>query len=390
MSQVSLVRPEIEALQDSPIVDIWRSAAGLDDVIALWVGESDVATPGFICEAASRALAEGHTFYTPNRGIPGMREALAAYHRHIWGREISTDRLALTQSGMSAVMLIAQAVVAPGDNVVCVTPCWPNIERAMQIVGAAVREVALRPTPQGWQLDLDAVFARCDARTRLIYVASPANPTGWTMSRAEGQTLLDFARRRGVALLADEVYHRIVYDGTAAFSMAEIAEPEDPVFVINSFSKAWAMTGWRLGWMIYPQGLTPTFEKLIQFNFSGCPAFLQHGAMAALADGEAFVAWFVDRCRTGREVVQRRLAGLEGVRLIPGNGSFYAMFGVDGVNNTEEFCRRAVREARIAMAPGEAFGAGAEGKIRICFAKAPELLETAMDRLAGLLAARRG
>jgi aspartate/methionine/tyrosine aminotransferase len=334
-------------------------------------------------------MTEGHTFYTPNRGIPGMREALAAYHQRIWGREISPDRLALTQSGMSAVMLIAQALIAPGDNVVCVTPCWPNVARAMQIVGASVREVALTPSPEGWQLDPEAVFARCDARTKLIYLATPANPTGWTMSRAEGKRLLELARARGVAILSDEVYHRIVYDGTAAFSMAEIAEPEDPVFVINSFSKAWAMTGWRLGWMIYPEGLTPTFEKLIQFNFSGCPAFLQHGAMAALEEGEAFVAWFVDRCRTGREVVHRRLRTIEGVRLVPGNGSFYAMFGVDGVNNTEEFCRRAVREARIAMAPGEAFGAGAEGMIRLCFAKAPELLEAAMDRLEGFVARPR-
>ena len=387
---MSLVRPEIAALQDSPIVDIWRSAAGIPDVIALWTGESDVPTPRFICEAASRAMQEGQTFYTPNRGIPGMREALSAYHQRIWGVEISLDRLALTQSGMSAVMLIAQALVAPGDNVVCLTPCWPNIERAMQIVGAEVREVPLGRTSEGWMLDPEALFARCDARTRLIYLASPANPTGWTLSRAQGLELLEFARARGVALLSDEVYHRIVYGGNAAFSLAEVARPDDPVFVINSFSKAWAMTGWRLGWMIYPEGLTAEFEKLIQFNTSGCQAFLQRGAIAALEHGEEFVAWFVDRCRTGREVVNRRLAAMEGVRAIPGSGSFYAMFSVDGVNDTDEFCRRAVREARLAMAPGEAFGAGAEGTIRLCYAKAPEMLEAAMDRLEGFVAKPRG
>ncbi len=383
---MGLIREDIAALEDSPIVEVWRSGASVADVIGMWVGESDVPTPPFICEAASKALSAGDTFYAPNRGIPALRQALAEYHQRLYGIEIPDRRIAVTQSGMNAVMLVAQLMVRPGDNVVAVTPSWPNIMRAMQINGAAVREVPLSHGNEGWSLDLDRVFEQCDARTRVIYTASPGNPTGWMLSREQGEALLEFAGRRNIALLSDEVYHRIVHDGDAAFSMLEIAGPDDPVFVVNSFSKAWAMTGWRIGWTIYPDGLAPEYEKLIQFNTSAGQAFLQHGAIAALNQGEAFVQYFVDRCRRGHAVVNERLARMPRVRNIPNSASFYAMFEVDGVMDTLTFCKRAVGEARIGMAPGVAFGKGGERMVRLCYAKAPELLHTAMDRLAAFVA----
>ncbi len=383
---MGLIREAIVTLEDSPIIDVWRMGSAVPDVIGMWAGEPDVPTPPFICEAASRALAEGHTFYAPNRGIPRLRQALAAYHQRLYGLDIPDDRIAVTQSGMAAVMLIAQAVVEPGDNVLAITPSWPNIMRAMRVAGASVREASLVRSNQGWRLDLDRVFAQCDDRTRIIYLATPGNPTGWTMNRDQGEALLEFARRRNIVLLSDEVYHRIVYDGDAAFSLLEIIRPDDPVFVVNSFSKAWAMTGWRLGWMIYPQGLAPQFEKLIQFSTSGAQAFLQYGAIAALDEGEEFVAWFVGRCRKGHAVVSERLAAMPRVRPIPNNASFYAMFEVDGMMDSLAFCRRAVTAAHIGMAPGVAFGKGAERMVRLCYAKDPELLHTAMDRLAAYVA----
>jgi len=383
---VGFIREDIAALEDSPIVEVWRMGASVPDVIGMWAGEPDVPTPPFICEAASKALFEGHTFYTPNRGIPELRQALIDYHRNLYGLDIPDRRIAATQSGMGAVMLVAQLMVQPGDNVVVLTPGWPNIMRAMQINGATVREAPLARGNDGWSLDLDRVFDLCDAHTRVIYTASPGNPTGWEMSREQGEALLEFARRRNIALLSDEVYHRIVDDGNAAFSMLEIARADDPVFVVNSFSKAWAMTGWRLGWVIYPDGLAPQFEKLIQFNTSGSQAFLQYGAIAALSQGEEFVQYFVGRCRRGRAVVSERLAAMPRIRAIPNSASFYAMFAVEGVRDTMAFCQRAVTEAHIGMAPGIAFGKGAEGTVRLCYAKAPELLHTAMDRLATFVA----
>jgi aspartate aminotransferase len=383
---LSLIRPEIEALEDSPIVEVWSMGYGNPDVIAMFAGESDVPTPAFIGDAVSKALADGHTFYGPNRGIPKMREALAAYNKRIYGIDLPDDRLTLTSSGMSAVMLIAQATAAPGDNVVAITPSWPNILRAMQINGAEPREVALTPGNNGWSLDMDALFAACDERTKVIYLASPGNPTGWMITRDEAVRLLDFARARGIAILSDEVYHRLVYEGPGAdrgvaFSFLDIARPTDPVFIVNSFSKAWAMTGWRLGWIVYPEGHKDSFEKLIQFNTSGAPEFLQRGAIAALQDGEAFVTFFAHRCRGGRDIVNARLARMKRVRNIPNTGGFYAMFEVDGVTDTLTFCKRAVLEAKIGMAPGIAFGRGSERFIRLCYALSDERLTIAMDRL---------
>src|SRR5580704_11894371 len=380
---MGLIRRDIEALEDSPIVDVWRMGYDNPEVIGMFAGESDVPTPAFICDAASKALAEGRTFYTPNRGIKPMRDALIAYNKRIYGVDLPDDRITLTPSGMSAVMLIAQAMVAPGDNAVAVTPSWPNILRAMQICGAEPREVAMTAGDNGWSLDIETLFAACDARTKVIYVASPGNPTGWMIRREQAEQLLAFARARGIAILSDEVYHRLVYEGPGsdrgvAFSFLDIAGPDDPVFVVNSFSKAWAMTGWRLGWIVYPEGHSSSFEKLIQFNYSGASEFLQHGAIAALRDGENFVKYFAERCGAGRAVVNERLGRMARVRNIPNQGSFYAMFEVDGMADTLGFCKRAVAEGKVGMAPGIAFGRGAERHIRLCYAKDPQVLHQAM------------
>ena len=381
------VRHAIEVLEDSPIIEVWRMGFSIPGVIGLWAGEPDVPTPRFICDAATKALNEGHTFYSENRGIAPLRAALADYLRRIYGVTVDDARIAMTSSGMNAVQLVAQATVEPGDNAVVITPSWPNIMRAMQISGASVREVPLTAGAQGWSLGMDTLLSACDAKTKLIYFASPGNPTGWEISRAQAQQLLAFAREKNIAILSDEVYHRIVYGRPAAFSMLEIAKPDDPLFVVNSFSKAWAMTGWRMGWLIYPAGATGAFEKLIQFNSSGGQAFLQYGAAAALRDGDAFVDEFVARCARGRDLVSARLGAMNRVRNVPNNGSFYAMFEVEGVTDSLAFCKAAVTEARIGLAPGVAFGKGAEKFIRLCYAKSEASLAQAMDRLQSFIAA---
>ncbi|MBC7635718.1 MAG: pyridoxal phosphate-dependent aminotransferase [Acetobacteraceae bacterium] len=383
---MGIIRNAIEELEDSPIVEVWRMGFDYPDTVGMYAGEPDVPTPAFICDAAAKALADGRTFYTPNRGIPDMLTALAEYNKMVYGVDIAENRIALTASGMSAVALIAQATVQKGDNVIAITPSWPNIMRAMQVQGAEVREVAMSAGNAGWTLDLEAVFAACDGNTKVIYLATPGNPTGWMIEREQAQQLLDFARARNIAIISDEVYHRTVYDRNAAFSFLEIITPTDPVFVVNSFSKAWAMTGWRLGWVIYPEGCQPAFEKLIQFNTSGAPEFSQHGASAALRHGEEFVKYFADRCGQGRALVNDRLARMPRVRNIPNTGAFYAMFEVEGVNDTLAFCKRAVAEAGVGMAPGISFGKGSERYVRLCYAKSTELLTTAMDRLEAFVA----
>ncbi len=376
-----LVRPDIEAMADSPILEVWRHGLGKADIIGLWAGEPDVPTPRFICDAATEALNAGHTFYTHNRGIPELRQAIARYLQSLYRVDVHDDRIAATTAGMNAVQIVCQALLEAGSKAVCITPSWPNIMRAMTIAGASVTEVPLTRGGNGWSLDLEALFAACTPGTKLLYLASPANPTGWTIDAKQAQAILEFARARGIAILSDEVYHRMIYDGPVAFSFLEIAKPGDAVFVVNSFSKSWAMTGWRLGWLIYPDGFLPTAEKLIQFNTSGGQAFLQYGAIAALDQGEDFVAELVARCAKGRQLISSRLAAMPRVREVPNQGAFYAMFEVDGVTDTFAFCKDVVTHAGVGLAPGVAFGRGAESLIRLCYAKKPELLEKAMDRL---------
>ena len=384
------IRPVIEALEDSRIVEVWKLGFEISDVIGLWVGEGDLPTPTFICEPAAAALKRGETFYAQKRGIPELRQALIDYHHRLYGITLADDRVAVTSAGMNAMMLAMETLVGAGDNAVCVTPVWPNIFATAEIMGAAVRHLPLAPTPSGWRLDLDRLFAACDERTRLIYVASPGNPTGWVMSRDEQQAVLDFARRRGIWILADEVYARLIYDGDttgrlAAPSFLELVAPDDPLVVVNSFSKAWAMTGWRIGWMIMPARLTAVVDKIIEFNTSGAQPFLQHACAVALNQGEPFVAEMVARYRTGRELVLQRLGAMPRVRIVRPEAAFYVMFGVDGMTDSLAFAKRMVHEARVGLAPGSAFGPGGEGHLRLCFAASAQRLSQAMDRLEQVL-----
>jgi aspartate aminotransferase len=354
-------------------------------VIGMWVGQGDLPTPRFICDAAARALAAGDTFYTHKRGIPELRQALIDYHRDLYGVKIADSRIAVTSSGMNAMVLIVQTLVSAGDNVVCVTPVWPNIFAAIQIQGGIARHVPMTGTDHGWELDLERLFAACDERTRAIYLATPGNPTGWVMPEEQRRAILDFARQRGIALIADEVYNRLIYNRRVAPSFLEIAKPDDPLFIVNSFSKTWAMTGWRIGWIIMPLGLTDQMDRLIEFNTSGGQSFLQAGCLAALREGEPWVHWMVERCKRGRDLVVERLSAMNRVSVIPADASFYLMLKVEEMGDPVAFCKRLVREARIGLAPGTAFGAGGEQYLRLCYAQGEDRLSAAMDRLAGFL-----
>ena len=281
-------------------------------------------------------------------------------------------------------MLTCQGLLSPRDHAVAVTPSWPNVLRAMTICGASVTEIALQPRPDGWHLDLDAVFAACTDRTRIIYYASPGNPTGFMLERDEIERLLVFARARNIAIMADEVYHRLVYDRPVAPSILSLATADDRVYSINTFSKSWAMTGWRMGWVVFPAADTFAFEKLIQFNVSGTPGFLQMGAAAALDHGEDFVRDFVERCRVGRQIALDGLGAMARVATVPSDGAFYIMFAIDGVTDVMRFCKRAVTEARGGLAPGTAFGGGAGRMIRLCHAQSPERMRDCHGAAAGL------
>jgi aspartate aminotransferase len=385
------IRSHIVEMPGSKIGEVAALGHVFPDLIPLWYGESDQPTPDFICEAAIDALRRGHTFYGPRRGLEPLLQALADYLTRHHRRPVTAERIAITSAGMNAIMLAAQVLIEPGDNIVVLSPVWPNITGAIESLGGEPLAVALDPTETGgWRLDLDRLLDACNARTRAIFLNSPSNPTGWIMSPAEASEILDFARRRGLWLIADKVYERLVYDRIAyergvAPSFLDIAEPEERVLIINSFSKTWAMTGWRLGWMIAPREIEAAVDKLIEVNTSGAPPFLQYGALAAIRQGEGFVADFVERCRRNRDLVLDRLSGFDRVRIGKPEGGFYAFFRVESMEDSVAFAKDIVRRAGVGLAPGAAFGPAGEGHLRLCFACTPERLHMALDRLAPLL-----
>ena len=380
--KVAPIRPEILAIETQQIMQVSSLAMDDPEVIALWYGESDVSTPDFICAAATEALQRGQTFYTHKWGIPALRETLAAYTGNLYGVDISTDRVTVTSSGMTGIMILMQALVGSGDNIILVDPIWPNGGSAAQVMGGEVRRVSLEADSQGnWHLNLEKLFAATDDRTRMIFINSPGNPTGWMMERDQQKTILNFCRDNRIWAVADEVYGRLVYDRHVAPSFIEIAEPEDPVVVVNSFSKSWAMTGWRLGWLTHPKRLTEKIGDLIEYNTSGTPEFLQEAGIKAVQDGEDTIGDMVERCRAGRDAASRRLAAMARVTYSPPAAAFYAFFKVDGIDNSLDFAKRLATEYKLGVAPGTAFGPSGEGWLRLCFAQSPGRIDEAMDRL---------
>lgn len=384
-ASASAIRSRIRDLETQQILQVSRLALGDPNVIALWYGESDVPTPAFINDAAAAALAAGETFYTHKRGIPELRAALADYSGALYGGDVAVDRITVTSSGMAGIMTVMQMLIDPGDEVAVVGPVWPNARATVEIMGGTPHTVPLQFGNAGWTLDLDRLFDACGPRTRAIFINSPGNPTGWTMGRDQQEAVLAFARERGLWVVADEVYGRIVYDRPVAPSFLEIAAPDDPVIVVNSFSKSWAMTGWRVGWLTHPAHCGDWIANIIEYNTSGTPAFLQHAALQAVCEGDALVEAMVERCRRGREVIGQCLGELPRVRYRPPTAAFYAFFFVDGMENSLEFAKWLVHEAGVGVAPGTAFGPEGEGWLRLCFARAPETLEEAVDRLTPAL-----
>tara|TARA_B100001123_G_scaffold448254_2_gene608521 strand:- start:1840 stop:3021 length:1182 start_codon:yes stop_codon:yes gene_type:complete len=379
------LRKEILGLPFSEIRKIAREGMLRDDVIALWFGEGDDPTPKFITDEASRALETGKTFYTLNRGIGELRQALSAYMTELYGARIGVDRVTVTASGMNGIMIATQCLAGPNDNVVIVTPIWPNFVGCVQIMGAEPRFVSLDKRSDGWGLDLDKLLSSCDGGTRAVIVNSPNNPTGWMMSGEQQKALLSYCRQHGIWVIADEVYARIVYDRPSAPSFLELAEPDDLVFVINSFSKSWSMTGWRIGWLTAPSMLGETLEMMNEYNVAGATTFAQHAGIVALAEGDSYVKSLVDRYRRRRELVFERLKKMSRVRMPRPEAAFYAFFAVDGMTHSTSFAKQILREHGIGLAPGSAFGGTGEGHLRLCYANSESLLSEAMDRLESAL-----
>lgn len=385
------MRTTVLDLEESKIREVANAGMGRDDVLAFWFGESDEATPAFIREAAIASLQAGETFYAHNLGLPELREAIAGYASGLHGN-VGPERIAVTSGGVNALMLACQALVDAGDEVVAVTPVWPNLTAQAQIMGARLKRVSLQPGQGAWTLDLQRLLDAITPATRLLIVNAPNNPTGWTLSREEQEAILAHCRRTGTWILADEVYERLYYEPTAnrcAPSFLDVAAPDDRLVVVHSFSKSFLMTGWRLGWLVMPPAMTHHMGKLIEFNTSCASVFTQRAAMAAIRRTEEVTPRVVAHLKDCRDALVPLLRALPGVELSPAKGGMYAFFKLDGFGDSLALAKRLVAEAGIGLAPGNAFAPEAQGWLRWCFAsKDIGRLKQGADRLAAWLERR--
>ncbi len=391
------MRATLQALPGSKIREVANAGLGRSDVLAFWFGESDEVTPEPIRQAAADSLLRGETFYSHNLGLPELRQAIAQYTSALHGA-VGIDQIAVTSSGVTALMLAMQWLLSPGDELVAVVPVWPNLTAQPVILGAQVRRVALRPQAGAWRLDMDELLAAVTPRTRVLLVNAPNNPTGWTLTAGEQTTLLAHCRDTGTWIVADEVYERLYYAGApgqAAPSFLDHAEAGDRLVVAQSFSKSFLMTGWRLGWLVLPapgtaagNGALDTVGKLLEFNSSCTPVFVQQGGLAALAMAHELVPRVAQHMGACRSRLLAGLMALPGVTVAPPPGGMYAFFRIDGQKNTDSLAlaQRLVAQNGLGLAPGAAFGDEGEGWLRWCFAsRDPARLDAGLLRLRSAL-----
>ncbi|WP_414693838.1 pyridoxal phosphate-dependent aminotransferase [Polaromonas sp.] len=408
-------------LEESLIRQVANAGMGRSDVLKFWFGESDEVTPAFIREAAAESLARGETFYSHNLGLAELRETIASYCSGLrceGAAPVSADRITATSGGVNALMLAVQALVNAGDHVVAVTPVWPNLTAQPAIMGGRVQCVSLKPAAGQWKLDMDELLAAITPATRLLIVNSPNNPTGWTLTRGEQEVILAHCRRTGTWILADEVYERLYFenlpDGPApgrpkpdaplvgegrspsgdshvcAPSFLDIATPEDRLMVAHSFSKSFLMTGWRLGWLVLPASVTTHMGKLVEFNTSCAPVFIQRAGVVALQRTDEVTPQVVAHLKKCRDTLIPLLQGVPGVQVAAAPGGMYAFFRLAGQGDSFDIAKRLVVEAGLGLAPGNAFTSDPspelQGWLRWCFASQDlGRLRAGVDRLAGWL-----
>jgi len=382
-----MVAASAMAIPHSRIRELADIAMSMEGVLKLYFGESNVPTPEFIKRAAQKAMADGYTFYTENAGLPSLRKALARHYQELHAVELDpANEIVITASGGQAVHLVMRCVLDPGDEALVLTPAWPNGAANVAMANAVPIEIAQPLLGDRYGIDFGAIEAALTPRTRMLFYTSPSNPLGWVATIDEQRQLLEFARRHGLWLIADEVYERLHYTGpkptTPAPSMLKLATRDDALIVIQSFSKAYCMTGWRLGWLVARRDLAARATQLNEFVVSHAPSFTQRAGETALLWGENALAEMLVRLKENRDFCLAALAKMPGVTVPKPDGAFYVFPKIAGVSDSFEFCKRLLLETQVGLAPGVAFGAGGEGSVRICYAADRPILEQAMARLS--------
>jgi aspartate/methionine/tyrosine aminotransferase len=374
--------PGALAVPASKVRAIAEIAMKMTGVYKLYFGESNLPTPAFIKEALVDAVNQNFTYYTSNAGLMSLRETIAWHYAE--RQQVKLDpssEIMVTASGVQALSLTIRCLLDPGDEAIVLTPAWPNGAAISRLCGAKTTELA-QPLINGrFGIDFDALEATVTPRTKLLLFTSPSNPLGWVATEEEQRGLLEFTRRHGLWLMSDEVYERLDYSRPIANSMLRLANREDALIVVQSFSKAYCMTGWRLGWIAGRKDLVQRATELNEYAVS-CPAgFTQKAAETALRQGETFVQDLQTQLRANRDYCVSMLAKAPGLTIPAPEGAFYLFPRVEGLTDSFEFARRCLLDTHVGIAPGVAFGPGGEGSIRICYAADRSVLEPAMERL---------
>jgi len=361
-------------------------------LIPLHFGESDLGTPPFIVEAGCQALRNGAVFYEDNGGRQDLKAALVEHYAERHGVRIESDQIVLSCGGVQAILLSMLGLVNPGDDVLVITPAWPNLVEAARLAGGTLHEVALRydEGDDRFELDMDRL-ADTLARTqhpRLVVVNTPSNPTGWVASDQAKNNLVALCRQHGVHLLMDEMYDRILFDGHVHRTVLARDQDMSDVTVINGFSKAYCMTGWRLGYLVTAPERAVQLARMQEFVTSHAPSMAQVAAITALHEGEAFIRESLERYTSARDLAVRRLKQIAGAVVPTPRGAFYLFFRLPGSSDSIAFCRQLLEDSGVVLAPGAAFGRGGEGWVRLCFATQLEQLDEALERVADFVAGR--
>ncbi len=374
-------RKDLEYLTPNAGAEMLRYGWRKPDILSLGQGEGCAATPDFIIDTASQAMQEGKTFYAPVLGYPSVRQDLSDYYRRIYDLNIEPNRLFLTGSGTTAMHLALTSILDAGDEILAVTPIWKNLLGAAEIARAKVNQVSLREENGNWKLDLNELFAAVTPETKAILIVTPSNPTGWMMKDHEIKAVLDFAREQNIWIIADEVYGRIVFDKAHAPSFLTHATADDKLYVVNSFSKAYAMTGWRLGWLVGPTFAEEVIRDIALYDNMGPASFIQLAGGTALREGEEFIAGQIDRWRKNKDILNEFFAAHPEFECAEIQATFYAFFRNKNKPDCMSYCRELIDEVSLSLAPGCAFGQSSEGYIRLCFACSEAKLLEALKRL---------
>jgi len=384
-SEPGLAR-SVLAVAPSRIRELADIAMSMDNVLRLYFGESNVSTPQYIKDAAGNALKQGYTFYTENAGFPSLRDAIARKYFELHGVSLDPVRqVVVTASGVQALNVAIRCVLDPDDEAIVLTPAWPNGSAIVTMCSARAVEMPLVLSNRRCEIDFAALEHSVGPKTRLLIYTSPSNPLGWVARKSDQARLLSFCRRHHIWLLADEVYERLYYAGSVAPSILRLCNADDAVIVVNSFSKSYCMTGWRLGWLVSRADLALKATQLNEFIVSHAPSMAQKAGETALRDGETVLREMVEGLKLNRDFLMGAMRQMPGVRLPPADGAFYLFPAIEGITDSFEFCRRLLAEERVGIAPGVAFGAGGEGSVRICYAADMSVLQPAAERISAFL-----